>query len=137
MKDMASDAIAGCMSVTTGSKRNRVEALAMLTKARKAVPAMVFLQEEDQLRCQKDMEGKDFKQLEKKLNMYVNMLLYVPIFQGRQLARRKYLDDAAVSRFLPGQLGRLYQYDSKEGRYYKEVMSVPKLLLVNGELLHE
>ena len=58
MKDMASDAIAGCMSVTTGSKRNRVEALAMLTKARKAVPAMVFLQEEDQLRCQKDMKVK-------------------------------------------------------------------------------
>ncbi|MCD7994402.1 MAG: hypothetical protein LUK37_22515 [Clostridia bacterium] len=89
------------------------------------------------MRCQKDMEGKDFKQLEKKLDMYVNMLLYVPIFQGRYLIRHKYLDDAAASRFPPGQLGRLYQYDSKEGRYYKKVMSVPKLLLVNGELFHE
>lgn len=32
---------------------------------------MFFSQEEDQMRCQKDMEGKDFKQLDKKLDMYV------------------------------------------------------------------
>ncbi|MCD7994401.1 MAG: hypothetical protein LUK37_22510 [Clostridia bacterium] len=42
VKDLASDAIAGCMSVATGSKQNRLKALAMLTKARKTIPAMVF-----------------------------------------------------------------------------------------------
>lgn len=135
--NLIADALAGEQLLEQGDKKSRGEAFALLSKTKRRLPEFLFCQKEDQERCQRDLAAKDIRQLGRRIDRYLNILLMLSFYQGQSINREIYITEDLQSSMPVSQLARKYKYDKKSGRYYLPYISVPKLLLINEELYQE
>lgn len=116
------------------SRKGYQDGLVYLGKTKARLPDFLYSSEEDRKRCRQDISTKNIKVLVKKMESYISILLVLQFFQGMPITRMEFIDDKAAASMPEGQLRRMYKYDEKEKRYYTEFKSIPKLVLINGEL---
>lgn len=109
----------------------------LLSKTRRRLPEFLYCQKEDQERCRGELNVKDIRQLGRRIDRYLDILLMLSFYQGQSINRENYITEEMQASMSPGQLARKYKYDNKSGRYYLPYISVPKLLLINEELYQE
>lgn len=136
-QELISDTLTGEYLLKGGNKKDRTEGLMLLSKSRRRMPEFLFCREDDQKRCRKELAAQDIKQLVKKLDQYLDVLLILPFFQGKYMEKKRYLSEEAKQAMTSGSLARKYKIDKEIGKYYAPYLSVPKLLLVNEELYQD
>lgn len=136
-KQLISDLLAAEMMLERGNKKERSQAFMTLATNKKRLADFIYSREEDQKRCLKDLAGRNMKQLQKRIDLYLDTLLMIPFFQGQYEKKRHYVEEPAVSSIPPYKRNHRYQYDSEKEQYYIEYECVPKLLLINEHLYEE
>lgn len=135
--DLIADALEGEQLLEQGNKKSRGKAFSLLTKTRQQIPEFLYCQREDQERCQKELAVKDIRQLGRKIDRYLDILLMLSFYQGQSITREKFITEEVQATMNAGKLAQKYKYDKMSGKYYLPRISVPKLLLVNEELYQE
>lgn len=133
-KKLVADCITASELIEHGNKREYQEGLVLLIRSKTRLPDFIYVLEEDQKRCRAELSVKNIKTLVKRVEKYAGILLLLHFYQGYSITRRLYLEDEIEKNLPEGQLKRLYSYDDVKDKYYKEILSVPKLVLINGEL---
>ena len=136
-RDMISDFIAAEHQLNGGNQRNYRDGLMLLGSVRSRLPGFLYTQEEDRKRCQMDMGTKNIRAQAKKMGKYIDILLSIQFFQGVPIKRKKFIDGKEVADIPREKLRRMYQYSEEEGKFYTEITSIPKLVLVSGELYEQ
>ena len=136
-QELISDTLTGEYLLKGGNKKDRTEGLMLLSKSRRHMPEFLFCREDDQKRCRKELGAQDIRQLVKKLDQYLDVLLILPFFQGKYMEKKRYLSEEAKQTMTSGNLARKYKIDKETSKYYTPYLSVPKLLLVNEELYQD
>lgn len=128
--------------IFTCSKKNRDlkqyrKSLYLLGRVKKQLPEFLYIREEDQKRCGKDIATKNINLLQKKMERYIDILLALPFFQGDQMTCQIEVDNELLAKLTDGQKEKLYEYDQKSGKYFLKVLSIPKLLLISREVYQQ
>lgn len=137
IQELVSDALTGEMLLKRNEKKERSEGLLLMTKSRKRIAEFIYCQEEDQKRCRQELAVKDIRQLQRTMDRYLDLLMILPFFQGQSMEKKRFVTGEVQSSLKAGELARRYQLDKETGKYYVPYTSVPKLLLVNGNLHQE
>lgn len=137
INDLTADILTAEYQMKHGDKRGYMEAMVLLSRAKKSLPECVYREEVDIQRCRKEISVKNPKEMTKRMDKYVEMLLRLPFMQGMEIKKRQEISKETEESLSKSQLKRLYLYDKKEGKYYYEYYSVPKLLLINGDMYRE
>lgn len=133
-KELVADGLSAGYLVTSRNKREYQEGLVLLSKSKAKLADFIYVFEEDKKRCRSEISIANVKVLVKRVEKYLNILSLLPIFQGKSVKRTLYIEDDIIKDLPESQLLRLYKYDEKKEKYYKEIMSIPKLVLINEEL---
>lgn len=136
-QDMVSDFFTAQHQMNNGNQKNYRDGLMLLGRVRSRLPDFLYAREEDRKKCRMDMEAKNIRVQMKKMEKYIDLLLNLQFFQGLPLKRKKAVGERETAGMPVEKLRRIYQYSEKEGKYYKEITSIPKLVLVSGELYGE
>ena len=136
-KDIVSDFFTAQHQLKNGDQRGYRDGLMLLGRVRSRLPDFLYAQEEDREKCRKDMEAKNIRAQMKKMERYIDLLLNLQFFQGVPLKQKKFIEEREAADIPKEKLRRMYQYSEQERRYYAEVTSIPKLVLVSGELYGE
>lgn len=91
--NLIADALAGEQLLEQGDKKSRGEAFALLSKTKRWLPEFLFCQKEDQERCQRDLAAKDIRQLGRRIDRYLNILLMLSFYQGQSINREIYITE--------------------------------------------
>lgn len=132
--ELVSDYFTAVHLLQNKNKRDYLDGLVFLGRIKSGLPGLLYSSEEDQKRCRQDISTQNFKVLSKKLEKYIDILLALHFFQGMPICRNQFLDEKAAEAIPEGQLRRMYKYDEKEKKFYTEFQSIPKLVLINGNL---
>ena len=136
-QDIVSDFFTAQHQLNNGDQRGYRDGLILLGRVRSRLPDFLYAQEEDRKKCWMDMEAKNIRVQIKRMEKYMDLLLNLQFFQGLPLKREKFIEKKDVEGIPKEKLRRIYQYSEKEGKYYTEITSIPKLVLVSGELYEE
>lgn len=132
--ELVSDYFTAVHQLQGRNKREYQDGLAYLGRTKSRLPDFLYSSEEDRERCREDLSTRNIKALNKKLGKYIDILLVLHFFQGMPIARKQFLDEKTAESIPESQLRRMYQYDERKKKFYTEFKSVPKLVLVNGNL---
>lgn len=133
-RSLIADCITASELIEHGNKREYQEGLVLLIRSKARLPDFIYVLEEDKKMCRSELSVKNIKTLVRKVEKYAGILLLLHHFQGKPMKKKSYLGDKMVKNMPEGQLKRLYSYDDVKGKYYKDIVSVPKLVLINGDL---
>lgn len=132
--ELVSDYFTAVHQLQGRNKRDYQDGLAYLGRTKSRLPDFLYSSEEDRKRCREDISTRNIKALGKKLGKYMDILLALHYFQGMPITRKQFLDEKTAESIPKSQLCRMYQYDERKKKFYTEFKSVPKLVLVNGNL---
>lgn len=136
-QDMVSDFFTAEHQINNGNQRGYRDGLMLLGRVRSRLPDFLYMQEDDQKKCRKEIEGKNIRAQAKKMERYIDLLLNLQFFQGLPLKKKKFIEEREAAGIPKEKLRRMYRYSEEEGKYYMETTSIPKLVLVSGELYGE
>lgn len=132
--ELVSDYFTAVHQLQGRNKREYQDGLVYLGRTKSRLPDFLYSSEEDRKRCREDISTRNIKALNKKLEKYIDILLVLHFFQGMPIIRKQFLDEKKAESVPDGQLRRMYKYDERKKKFYTEFKSVPKLVLVNGNL---
>lgn len=132
--DLVSDYFTAFKLLNSKNKKDYRDGLRYLGRTKARLPDFLYSSEEDRERCRQDIATKNIRVLDKKLECYIDILLVLHFFQGMPITRTQFLDEQTAAAMPEGQLRRMYKYDEREKKFYTEFKSIPKLVLINGNL---
>lgn len=133
-QDLVSDFFTAQHQLFNGNQRGYREGLMLLGRVRSRLPDFLYTQEEDRKKCRKDIEAKSIRVQVKKMEKYIDILLNIQFFQGLPVKREKFIEEKDLEGIPEERLRRMYRYSEEEGRFYAEITSIPKLVLVSSGL---
>ncbi len=133
-QDLVSDFFTAQHQLLNGNQRGYREGLMLLGRVRSRLPDSLYTQEEDRKKCRMDIEAKSIRVQVKKMEKYIDILLNIQFFQGLPVKRQKFIKEKDLEGIPGEKLRRMYQYSEEEGKFYAEITSIPKLVLVSGGL---
>lgn len=136
-QDIVSDFFTAEHQLNNGNQRGYRDGLMLLGRVRSRLPDFLYTQEADREGCRKDIEAKNIRAQAKRMGKYIDILLNLQFFQGVPLKQKKFIEERETADIPKEKLRRMYQYSEDDGKYYAEVTSIPKLVLVSGELYGE
>lgn len=136
-QEIVSDALAGEHTMRYTDKRDRIAGMRMFNRAVRRIPEFLYRLEEDQERCRNELAVSDLKQKQRRLDGYLDMILALPVYQGKVVEKKQFISREMQETGDTRQPVRKYKVDKETGRPYLPYTSVPKLLLINEELFQE
>ncbi len=140
--DVISEIVSDCLAgeyqlsnhhVKSDPKEYR-ESLMRLNKGKRDLVTLLYVSEEDRERCRRELFSGNVRQAKRNTDRYLNMLMAVPYLQGEQLKRKTEVSAEILAGLSEKEKNQKYELDRKDGKYYSSFFSVPKLVLVNGDL---
>lgn len=135
---IASDYIAGDYQLANnairGIPKEYRESLRLLNLSKRELPETLYSMKEDQERCHKEIFSGNAKQARQNANRYMDMLLVLGAFQGAQIKRTVEADPKILEGLTEKEIKQRYTLNREDGKFYSSCFSVPKLVLVNGDL---
>ena len=119
--------------IHSNSKEYR-ESLRLLNLSKRELPSALYSIKEDQEHCRKEIFSSNIKQARQSANRYIDMLMVIDMFQGAQVKRIKEAEPELLKGLSEYEKKQKYTLNRKDGKYYSSFFSVPKLVLVNGDL---
>jgi len=134
---IAADIFTASHQIKYGGKKGFMDAIKIIIEIRKVLPDFLFANEVDREVCRRELEGKDYQKLLRKLEFYAEIMLMLHFIQGYTMIKEREIGDEQIEAkiregFTKQQIARMYLY--KENRYYRRVTAVPKLVLINESL---
>lgn len=135
---IASDYVAGDYQLANNSIRGIPkeyrESLRLLNLSKRELPKTIYSMKEDQERCHKEIFSGNAKQARQNANRYMDILLALGFFQGAQIKRTVEADPKMLEGLSEYEKKQRYTLNREDGKFYSSFFSVPKLVLVNGDL---
>ena len=119
--------------VHNNPKERRISLL-MLNKAKHKIAPFLYASKEDQEKCRKELTVRNVKQASQNGERYINLIMALRFFQGEGMKREEEIEPNILERLSGSEKKRKYVYRKEDGKYLSSFFSVPKLVLVNGEL---
>lgn len=136
--EVTSNYLAGLMQLTNRQMqaipREYMEATLLFNRGRKKLPALLYASEEERQKCQKAINSGNARQTKAAAEKYLDILTAVPYFQGRQIGHKVGVKPELLDGLSEKEKNKRFKFDRKDGRYYSSFFSVPKLVLVRGEM---
>ena len=131
---IAADIFTASHQLKRGGKKGFTDAIKILIDIRSILPDFLFAEEADREICRRELEGKDYQKLLRKLEFYAEIMLMLHFIQGYTMIKEREIGDKQIEASIregltKQQIARMYTY--KDNRYYKKVTAVPKLVLIN------